>query len=149
MFEAEVSESFLAPPCSDNGAARPEWPLPPPLPPLPPVPPPVPPVVRPSPAVSELRAMLAQVASVDPVELPEAQALADARELLALRAQLDAVLLTRIGDVDVRALHRLDASPTTAGWIRRQQTTVEASTLTLARRSPGCPGCRTPCAPDS
>jgi hypothetical protein len=74
------------------------------------------------------------------VELPEAQALADARELLALRAQLDAVLLRRIGDVDARGLHRLDASPTTAAWIRRQDATVDPSTITLARRLAKLPG---------
>ena len=97
-------------------------------------------MASPSPQVTQLRTWLARVAEVDPVELPEAQALADARELLALRAQLDAVLLRRIGDVDVRGLHRLDASPTTAAWMRRQDATVDSSTITLARRLTRLPG---------
>jgi hypothetical protein len=123
MFEDEAGELTLAPSRSDAGPARRPTT-----------------VVPPSPRVAQLRSALGAVAAVDPVELPEAQALADARELLALRAQLDAVLLRRIGDVDVRGLHRLDASPTTSAWIRRQDATVDPSTITLARRLTRLPG---------
>jgi hypothetical protein len=94
----------------------------------------VPVVVPPSAEVAQLRAVLEEVSTVDPVELPGAQALADARELLALRARLDAVVLRRLGDVETRKLHRLDASPTTTAWVRAQNAAVEASTITLARR---------------
>jgi len=73
--------------------------------------------VPPSPEVAQLHAVLAEVSAVDPVELPAAQALADTRELLALRARLDALLLRRLGDVETRKLHRLDASPTTTSWV--------------------------------
>ncbi len=90
--------------------------------------------VPPSSEVAQLRAVLDEVSSVDPVELPGAQALADTRELLALRARLDAVLLRRLGDVETRKLHRLDASPTTTSWVRAQNATVDSSTITLARR---------------
>jgi hypothetical protein len=132
VFEGDVSE-VLAPPRPDQSDARPTATLPP--------------AVFPSPEVTQLRSELARVAAVDPVELPDVQALADARELLALREQLDAVLLRRIGDVDVRRLHRLDASPTTAAWIRRQDVTVDPSTITSRGASRGCPACRTPFAP--
>jgi hypothetical protein len=84
--------------------------------------------------VAQLRTLLARLAEVDPVELPEAQALQDARELMAAQAQLQAVLLRRLGDVDTRKLHRLDASPTTTAWVRTQEGTVDAATVTLARR---------------
>jgi hypothetical protein len=96
--------------------------------------------VPPSESVVRLRQLLTQLAEVDPVELPGAQALAETRELLAARAQVDALLLRRLGDVDTRKLHRLDASPTTTSWVRAQNATVEASTVTLARRLAGLPG---------
>ena len=88
----------------------------------------------PTTAVLQVRELLTVLGAVDPVELPEAQALADTRELMAARAQLDAVLLRRLGDVDIRKLHRLDASPTTTAWVRAQDGAVETSTVTLARR---------------
>jgi peptidoglycan hydrolase-like protein with peptidoglycan-binding domain len=84
--------------------------------------------------VSRLREVLGGLAQVDPVALPGALALAETRELLAARAQLDALLLRRLGDVDARKLHQLDASPTTTSWVRAQDSTVDASTITLARR---------------
>ncbi len=90
--------------------------------------------VEPSAEMARLRAALATLAVVDPVELPAGLALADARELLALRAQLDAVLLRRLGDVDARKLHRLDASPTTTAWVRAQDGDVDVDVVTLARR---------------
>jgi hypothetical protein len=84
--------------------------------------------------MARLRGALSALAVVDPVELPAELALADARELLAARAQLDALLLRRLGDVDARKLHQLDASPTTTSWVRAQDGAVDASTITLARR---------------
>jgi hypothetical protein len=90
--------------------------------------------------VVQLQELLASVAEVDPVELPGAQALADTRELLAARAKLDAVLLRRLGDVDARRLHQLDASPTTTAWARAQGAAVDAGTVTLARRLGRLPG---------
>jgi hypothetical protein len=84
--------------------------------------------------VLRLRTALSALSLVDPVELPGAVALAEARELLAARAQLDALLLRRLGDVDARRLHQLDASPTTTSWVRAQDSAVEPSTITLARR---------------
>jgi len=90
--------------------------------------------VPPSAGVAQLRRALDGLSAVDPVALPEAQALADARELLAVRAQVDALLLRRLGDVDTRRLHRLDASPTTTAWVRAQDGDVDPSTVTLARR---------------
>jgi hypothetical protein len=89
---------------------------------------------EPSAAVVALRTTLTTLAAVDPVELPAELALADARELLATRAQLDALLLRRLGDVDARKLHQLDASPTTTSWVRAQDAAVDAWTITLARR---------------
>jgi hypothetical protein len=88
----------------------------------------------PSEAVVQLQHLLEGLASIDVVGLPEAQALADARALLAVRAQVDLLLLRRLGDVDARKLHRLDASPTTTSWLRAQDVDVDAGTVTLARR---------------
>jgi hypothetical protein len=93
-----------------------------------------------SPGVAELGVLLTGLLKVDPVELPEVQALADARELLAVRARLDALLLRRLGDVDTRKLHRLEASPTTSAWVRAQDGAVDSSTVTLARRLSRLPG---------
>jgi hypothetical protein len=92
------------------------------------------------PASRKLVEVLAALTQVDPVELPAALALAEARELLGARAQLDALLLRRLGDVDARKLHRLDDSPTTTSWVRAQDAGVEASTVTLARRLGRLPG---------
>jgi hypothetical protein len=91
-------------------------------------------VCAPSPAVAQLRELLTALAGVEPTELPEAAALADARELIAAQVQLQAVLLRRLGDVDTRRLHQLDGSPTTTSWVRAQGGAVDASTVTLARR---------------
>ena len=90
--------------------------------------------VAPAPGLMQVQRELDALATVDPVELPGAQALADTRALLAVRAQVDALLLRRLGDVDTRKLHQLDASPTTRSWVRAQDGTVDASTVTLARR---------------
>ena len=90
--------------------------------------------------VVQLREVLSALGAVDPVGLPGAQALAETRELLAARAQLDAVLLRRLGDVDTRKLHRLDASPTLTSWVRAQDTDVDPATLTLSRRLGRLPG---------
>lgn len=84
--------------------------------------------------VARLRELLVGLAAVDPVELPAAQALEETRELLAVRAQLEAVLLRRLGDVDARKLHQLDDSPTLTSWLRAQDAAVDPSTVTLARR---------------
>lgn len=98
------------------------------------------PAAAPTPGVLQLREVLAMLAGVDPVELPEAQALEDTRGLIAAQAQLQAVLLRRLGDVDTRKLHRLDASATTTAWVRSQDGVVDASTVTLARRLSRLPG---------
>ena len=90
--------------------------------------------------VVALRRTIAALAGVDPVGLPQAQALADATALLAARTELDAVLLRRLGDVEVRQLHRLDASPTTSAWVRAQGSPVDAATITLATRLSRLPG---------
>ena len=82
----------------------------------------------------QLRAALTELSSLDPVALPAALALLDTRELLAAQAQLDAVLLRRLGDVEARKLHRLDSSPTVTSWVRAQDAVVDADTITLARR---------------
>ncbi len=94
----------------------------------------------PQPSVGELRQLLTSLAAVDPTELPAEVALEQTRELLAAQAQFDALLLRRLGDVDTRKLHRLDASPTTTAWVRAQDAGVDSSTVTLARRLSRLPG---------
>ncbi len=84
--------------------------------------------------VGALRLALSSLVQVDPVDLPADWALAQAKDLLAARAELEAVLLRRLGDVDARKLHQLDASPTTTSWVRAQGAVVDSSTVTLSRR---------------
>ncbi|MCY7363910.1 MAG: hypothetical protein LH469_01085 [Frankiaceae bacterium] len=90
--------------------------------------------------VAVLRRTIAVLAGVDPVALPGAQALADATALLTARTELDALLLRRLGDVDVRQLHRLDASPTISAWVRAKGSPVDIATVTLATRLSRLPG---------
>ncbi len=94
----------------------------------------------PSPAVAQLRATLRGLSNVDPVELPATLALIDTRELLAAQAQLESLLLRRLGDVDARKLHQLDDSPTTTAWVRAQDAAVDPRTVVLARRLVRLPG---------
>ena len=90
--------------------------------------------------VLALRQAIAALAVVDPVGLPQAQALADASALLCARTELDAVLLRRLADVQARKLHRLDASPTISAWVRAHGSPVDAATVRLASRLSRLPG---------
>jgi hypothetical protein len=80
--------------------------------------------------VSQLVEVLAALTQVDPVELPAGLALAEARELLGARAQLDALLLRRLGDVDAASC---------TGW-----TTARRPPPGSARRTPGSRPRRSP-----
>jgi hypothetical protein len=94
-------------------------------------------VADPSVLSPEVRAVLVAVerlAAVAPSDLPEAQALEDARALLAIRDQVDVVLLHRVGDVDARQLHVLDAMPTAASWLEQQGSGVDRGVVKLSRR---------------
>ena len=77
---------------------------------------------------------LARVLAVEPSGLPGPQALEDTRVLLRMREQLDAHLLRRLRDVELRGLHDLDALPTIGTWVEAQGSSVDRRMVGLARR---------------
>ncbi|MDX6197732.1 MAG: hypothetical protein QOJ79_883 [Actinomycetota bacterium] len=87
-----------------------------------------------SPEVAALAQALERVAAVAPADLPGALALEDARALVAIRDRLDVTLLHRVGDVDTRQLHALDAMPTAASWLEQQGSGVDRGVVKLSRR---------------
>ena len=84
--------------------------------------------------VEAAAAALAAVVAVDPSDVPGPLALEDLRVLLAMREQLDAHLLRRLRDVEVRGLHELDALPTIGSWVEAQGSSVDRRMISLARR---------------
>ncbi len=91
----------------------------------------VPPV---SEQVSALQAAVVAQALVVPSSLPGPQALADLAGLLAVRDQLDRLLLARVGDVETRQLAALDGAATTSSWLRQQVGDMSGGTVATARR---------------
>src|SRR4051794_26478666 len=87
-----------------------------------------------SPEVRALAEALERVAAVVPADLPGPLALEDTRALVALRDRLDVTLLHRVGDVDARQLHALDAMPTAASWLEQQGSGVDRGVVKLSRR---------------
>jgi len=87
-----------------------------------------------SPQVAALQAAARLVVDQLPVQLPEAQALADTAALLTVVEQLRGAVLTRLADVDVRKLHRLDGASSTSSWVEQQQTSLDRGEVALARR---------------
>ena len=90
-------------------------------------------------SVQALVGALAWVAAQRPVELPAAEALAEATVLLRQLEALHAVVLDRIADVDTRTLHVLAGAPSTATWVAQQQTSLDRSEVALARRLSSLP----------
>lgn len=84
--------------------------------------------------VAAIQAAVAAQAAVTPSALPGPQALADVAGLLAVRDQLDRLLLVRVGDVETRQLAALDGAATTSSWLRQQVGDVPSSTVATARR---------------
>ena len=90
----------------------------------------------------EVRAVVAAVGAAvatAPSDAVGAVALADTRALLAVKEQLDAHLLHRLRDVELRQLHELDALPSTGAWVEAQTTSVDRRQVVLARRLGGLP----------
>jgi hypothetical protein len=87
-----------------------------------------------SPEVRDVLAAVERLVAATPTDLPGAQALEDTRALLAIRDQLDVALLHRVGDVDARQLHVLDAMPTAASWLEQQGSGVDRGVVKLSRR---------------
>jgi len=95
-----------------------------------------------SPEVAALVRGVSALVDTDPTVSPGAFALEDLRALLAVKEQLDAHLLHRIRDVELRQLHDLDALPTIGTWIESQTTSVDRRHVALARRIDGLPAVR-------
>lgn len=87
-----------------------------------------------SPEVRAVVEAVERAAAVVPADLPGVQALEDARALMAARDKLDVALLRRVGDVDARQLHVLDAMPTAASWVEHQGSGVDRGVVKLSRR---------------
>jgi len=93
----------------------------------------------------EVRAVVAAVAAlggVSPADVPAATALEDLRALLRVKEQLDALLLPRVRDIELRQLHELDAMPSVGSWIEAQTTSVDRRQVALARRLDTLPAVR-------
>ena len=95
-----------------------------------------------SPQVRALVVAAEALARVAPVDVPEAVALEDARALLAVKEQLDAHLLHRVRDIEVRQLHDLDSLPSVGAWVEAQTTSVDRRQVALARRMDCLPAVR-------
>src|SRR3954471_19087563 len=94
---------------------------------------------------AEVRALVAAVDAVCaavPADLPGAVALEDARALLRVKERLDAHLLSRVRDVEVRQLHELDALPSVGSWVEVQTSSVSRRDVSLARRLDRLPAVR-------
>ena len=73
------------------------------------------------------------------VELPGAQALAEAAVLLAELEKLTAVSLARVADVHSRGLHSLAGSPSTCAWVAAQRVGLPAGFVALAKKLEAVP----------
>lgn len=94
---------------------------------------------------SDVRAVVVavgQLAGIAPSETPGPLALADTRALLAMKEQLDAHLLTRLRDVELRQLHELDAMPSIGTWVEAQTSSMDRRQVALARRLDRMPAVR-------
>jgi hypothetical protein len=90
----------------------------------------------------DVRAMVAAAAELGGASDIAAVALADVKALLAVKEQLDAHLLTRLRDVELRQLHELDAMPSAGSWVEAQTSSVDRRHVTLARRLEQLPAVR-------
>ena len=90
--------------------------------------------VQPSPAVQALLRSFETIVDRNAADLPGPVALADTAALLALGERLRAVTLTHLADVELRRLHTTDGTPTTSAWVARQQISLPAGEVALARR---------------
>jgi hypothetical protein len=95
-----------------------------------------------SPNVRALVVAVSQLGQTAPAEVPGATALEDTRALLAVKEQLDAHLLHRVRDIEVRELHDLDALPSAGSWVEAQTSSVDRRQVALARRLDRLPAVR-------
>src|SRR4051812_2379199 len=82
------------------------------------------------------------VCATAPSERPGPAALEETRVLLRAKEQLDAHLLSRVRDVEVRQLHEYDAMPSVGSWVEVQTTSVTRRDVSLARRLDRLPAVR-------
>ena len=95
-----------------------------------------------SPEVRAVVVAASALAQVAPADVAAVTALEDTRALLAVKEQLDAHLLHRLRDVEVRQLHDLDALPSIGTWVEAQTTSVDRRQVALARRMDRLPAVR-------
>lgn len=95
-----------------------------------------------SPEVRAFVAAMEVVCATTPAEVPGPMALEETRALLRVKEQLDAHLLARVRDVEVRQLHEYDAMPSVGTWVEVQTTSVSRRDVSLARRLDRMPAVR-------
>lgn len=95
-----------------------------------------------SPAVRAFVDATDAVCAVSPAEVPGPMALEDMRALLRAKEQLDAHLLTRVRDVEVRELYVYDAVGSVGAWIEINTTSMTRRDVSLARRLDRLPAVR-------
>jgi hypothetical protein len=95
-----------------------------------------------SPEVRAFVEAMDAVCAVSPSDVSGPLALEDTRALLRAKEQLDAHLLARVRDVEVRQLHEYDAMPTVGTWVEVQTTSVTRRDVSLARRLDRMPAVR-------
>ncbi|MDX6200319.1 MAG: hypothetical protein QOJ79_3470 [Actinomycetota bacterium] len=95
-----------------------------------------------SPGVRAVVEAMTALSDLAPVDAPGPVALADTRALFAVKEQLDAHLLHRVRDIELRQLHELDAMPSVGTWVEAQTTSVDRRQVALARRLDNLPSVR-------
>jgi hypothetical protein len=95
-----------------------------------------------SPDVRALISAMDAVCAATPAEVPGPVALEETRALLRAKEKLDAHLLSRVRDVEVRQLHEYDALPSVGSWVEVQTTSVTRRDVSLARRLDRLPAVR-------
>jgi len=88
-------------------------------------------------AVTSLTELVATLASVRPTLLPPALALAETEALVQAQVVLRTLLLSRLADVETRALYELAGRKSTRGWLRQVAPDVVPSDVTLGKKLAG------------
>ena len=87
--------------------------------------------------LAHARDMLGAAARVELWSLTDRQLAVEVADAIALRAQADAVLLTRLGEADARGLARSRGASSTVAWLRgsHRLSCAEASRLVKTARA--------------
>jgi len=82
---------------------------------------------------------VAVLETLDPTQLPDGQALAEAEALLGVGQRLRVLQLARLADADKRSLYGLRGFRSAATWLKQTQPDADTADLTMAKRLPEQP----------